>query len=290
MKIAMVGLGRMGGNMTERIRAHGHEVVGFDPVATTADVKTLDDLVAALDAPRVVWTMIPAGDPTEQTIVKLSTMLAAGDVVVDGGNSNVRDSIRRGEMLAAKGIGFIDAGVSGGIWGLENGYCLMVGGTPESVAVLQPIFDALAPEGGFVHSGPLGAGHFTKMVHNAIEYGMMESFAEGYELLRASELGIDVPNSLAAWRYGSVVRSWLLELLVSELKDDPQLEKLRGYADDSGEGRWTVNEAIRLAVPAPVITASLFRRFASRQDDSLAMKVIAALRNAFGGHAIKPER
>jgi 6-phosphogluconate dehydrogenase len=290
MKIGMVGLGRMGGNMTERIRAHGHEVVGFDPVATTADVKTLDDLVAALDAPRVVWTMIPAGDPTEQTIVKLSAMLGSGDVVVDGGNSNFRDSIRRGEMLAAKGIGFIDAGVSGGIWGLENGYCLMVGGTPESVALLQPIFDALAPEGGFVHSGPLGAGHFTKMVHNAIEYGMMESFAEGYELLRASELGIDVPNSLAAWRYGSVVRSWLLELLVSELKDDPQLEKLRGYADDSGEGRWTVNEAIRLAVPAPVITASLFRRFASRQDDSLAMKVIAALRNAFGGHAIKPER
>jgi len=289
MKIGMVGLGRMGGNMSERIRAHGHEVVGMDPAAPSADVKTLDDLVAALDAPRVVWSMIPAGDPTEQTVEKLAALLQTGDVVVDGGNSKYTDSIRRGEMLAAKQIGFIDAGVSGGVWGLANGYCLMVGGDASHVALLQPIFDALAPEGGFVHAGPLGAGHFTKMVHNAIEYGIMEAFAEGYELLRASELGVDVPGSLAAWRYGSVVRSWLLELLVSELESDPNLDKLRGYADDSGEGRWTVNEAVRLAVPAPVITASLFRRFESRQDDSLAMKVIAALRNAFGGHAVKAE-
>jgi 6-phosphogluconate dehydrogenase len=289
MKIGMVGLGRMGGNMTERIRAHGHEVVGMDPAAPSADVQTLEDLVAALEAPRVAWTMIPAGDPTEQTIEKLGALLTAGDVVVDGGNSNFRDSIRRGEMLATKRIGFIDAGVSGGVWGLANGYCLMVGGDKEHVATLQPIFDALAPEGGFVHSGPVGAGHFTKMVHNAIEYGIMEAFAEGYELLRASELGVDVPNSLAAWRYGSVVRSWLLELLVAALEQDPNLDKLRGYADDSGEGRWTVNEAIRLAVPAPVITDALFRRFESRQDDSVAMKVIAALRNQFGGHAVKPE-
>jgi len=285
----MIGLGRMGGNMTERIRAHGHEVVGMDPAAPSADVKTLDDLVAALEAPRVAWTMIPAGDPTEQTIEKLAALLQPGDVVVDGGNSYFRDSIRRGEMLATKSIGFIDAGVSGGVWGLANGYCLMVGGDKEHVATLQPIFDALAQEGGFVHSGPLGAGHFTKMVHNAIEYGIMEAFAEGYELLRASELSVDVSRSLAAWRYGSVVRSWVLELLVSQLEADPNLDKLRGYADDSGEGRWTVNEAVRLAVPAPVITASLFRRFESRQDDPLAMKVIAALRNAFGGHAVKSE-
>ena len=289
MKIGMVGLGRMGGNMAERLRAHGHEVVGFDPVAAAADVKTLEGLVAALAPPRVVWTMIPSGDPTEETVVKLGSLLSSGDVVVDGGNSNFHDSIRRGETLQQKGIGFIDAGVSGGVWGLANGYCLMVGGDAAHVALLQPIFDALAPEGGFVHSGPRGAGHFTKMVHNGIEYGIMESFAEGYELLRASELGIDVPSSLAAWRYGSVVRSWLLELLVSELEQDPDLEKLRGYADDSGEGRWTVDEAVRLAVPMPVITLSLFRRFASRQDDSLAMKVIAALRNAFGGHAVKAE-
>ncbi len=289
MKIGMVGLGRMGGNMTERIRAHGHEVVGYDAFATTRDVPSLEELVAALPSPRVVWLMIPAGRPTEDTITALALLLQSGDIVVDGGNSYFGDSIRRGTTLAQKGVGFIDAGTSGGIWGLENGYCLMVGGDAGHVATLQPIFDALAPEGGFVHSGPLGAGHFTKMVHNGIEYGIMEAFAEGYELLRASELGIDVPNSLAAWRYGSVVRSWLLELLVGELKDDPNLDKLRGYADDSGEGRWTVNEALRLAVPMPVITASLYRRFESRQDDSVAMKVIAALRNAFGGHAVKPE-
>jgi 6-phosphogluconate dehydrogenase len=290
MKIGMVGLGRMGGNMTERIRAHGHEVVGMDPAAVSADVRTLEDLVARLDPVRIVWSMIPAGDPTEQTVHKLAGLLDPGDIVVDGGNSNFRDSMRRGALLAEKGIGFVDAGVSGGVWGLKNGYCLMVGGDAEHVATLRPIFDALAPEGGFVHSGPLGAGHFTKMVHNGIEYGIMEAFAEGYELLRASELGIDVPSSLAAWRYGSVVRSWLLDLLVAELGSDPNLDKLRGYADDSGEGRWTVDEAVRLGVPLPTITISLFRRFASRQDDSPAMKVIAALRNQFGGHAVHSDR
>jgi 6-phosphogluconate dehydrogenase len=287
MKIGMVGLGRMGGNMTERLRAHGHEVVGYDAFSKASDVKSLEELVAALEAPRVVWTMIPAGAPTEDTITALQSLLASGDFVVDGGNSNYHDSVRRGLALRELGIGFVDAGVSGGIWGLESGYCLMVGGERDHVAFLRPIFDALAPAGGFAHSGPLGAGHFTKMVHNGIEYGLMQSFAEGYELLRASELGIDVPASLAAWREGSVVRSWLLDLLVSALEADPDLTKVRGYADDSGEGRWTVDEAVRLAVPLPAITAALYARFGSRQDDSVAMKVIAALRNAFGGHAIK---
>ncbi len=289
MKIGMVGLGRMGGNMATRLRAHGHDVVGFDAASAASDVASLEALASALDPPRVVWTMIPAGAPTEDTIRKLAGLLSSGDLVVDGGNSNYRDSIRRGNALRERGIGFVDAGVSGGVWGLENGYCLMVGGDAEHVALLRPIFDALAPSGGFVHSGPPGAGHFTKMVHNGIEYGLMQAYAEGYELLRASELGIDVGASLAAWRQGSVVRSWLLDLLVSALEADPELAALRGYADDSGEGRWTVDEAVRLAVPLPAITAALYARFGSRQEDSPAMKVIAALRNAFGGHAVQRE-
>jgi len=284
----MVGLGRMGGNMATRLRNAGHEVVGFAR-SSPSEVNSLEELVAALEAPRVVWCMIPAGDPTEQTVARLGELLAQGDLVVEGGNSNFRDSIRRGESLGSRGIGFIDAGVSGGIWGLENGYCLMVGGTDGDVARVQPVFDALAPPGGFVHAGRLGAGHFTKMVHNGIEYGLMESFAEGYELLKASELDIDVSGAVAAWRYGSVVRSWLLELLVAALEEDPGLAHIRGWADDSGEGRWTVDEAVRLGVPAPAITEALFARFTSRQTDSDRMKVIAALRAKFGGHPIKSE-
>jgi 6-phosphogluconate dehydrogenase len=286
MKIGMVGLGRMGGNMAERLRRSGHEVVGYDRNAEIADVKTLAELVEALPAPRAVWVMVPAGEPTRSTIGELGELLAVADLVIDGGNSNYRDSIARSEELAGKGIGFVDAGVSGGVWGLENGYGLMVGGTDEHVQRIWPALEALAPDGGLVHAGPVGAGHFTKMVHNGIEYGLMQSYAEGLELLGASELGIDVPGAVKAWRQGTVIRSWLLDLLDRALDQDPGLEELKGYADDSGEGRWTVQEAVRLAVPAPAISAALYARFASRQDESPAMKVIAALRQQFGGHAV----
>jgi 6-phosphogluconate dehydrogenase len=230
--------------------------------------------------------MVPSGEPTKATVTELGEILTAGDVVVDGGNSNYRDSIARSEELAAQGVGFVDAGVSGGVWGLENGYGLMVGGDDGHIALIRPILEALAPEGGLVHAGPVGAGHFTKMVHNGIEYGLMQSYAEGLELLAASELGIDVPGAVEAWRHGTVIRSWLLDLLARALEEDPGLEKLKGWADDSGEGRWTVEEAVRLAVPAPAISAALYARFASRQDESPAMKVIAALRQQFGGHAV----
>jgi 6-phosphogluconate dehydrogenase len=288
MKIGMVGLGRMGGNMAERLRRKGHEVVGFDRNPDIADVKTLRELAGALDVPRVVWVMVPAGEPTRSTIAELGGLLMAGDVVIDGGNSNYRDSIAHSEELATKGIGFVDAGVSGGIWGRENGYGLMVGGSDEHVGLIRPVLEALAPEsGGLVHAGPVGAGHFTKMVHNGIEYGLMQAYAEGLELLRASELGIDVPGAVKAWREGTVIRSWLLDLLDRALDEDPALEALKGWADDSGEGRWTVQEAVRLAVPAPAISAALFARFASRQEESPAMKVIAALRRQFGGHAVQ---
>ncbi|MGH9010695.1 MAG: phosphogluconate dehydrogenase (NAD(+)-dependent, decarboxylating) [Acidimicrobiia bacterium] len=286
MKIGMVGLGRMGGSMAERLRRHGHEVVGFDRNADIADVKTLTELAEALPAPRVVWVMVPAGEPTRSTIGELGALLSAGDLVIDGGNSNYRDSIAHAEELAAKRIGFVDAGVSGGVWGLENGYGLMVGGAPEHIELIRPVLEALAPEGGLVHAGPVGAGHFTKMVHNGIEYGLMQAYAEGLELLRASELGIDVPGAVKAWRQGTVIRSWLLDLLDRALDEDPALEELKGWAEDSGEGRWTVQEAVRLAVPAPAISAALFARFVSRQDESPAMKVIAALRQQFGGHAV----
>jgi 6-phosphogluconate dehydrogenase len=286
VKIGMVGLGRMGGNMAERLRRKGHEVVGFDRNPDIADAKTLAELVEALPAPRVVWVMVPAGEPTRSTIAELGELLAVADLVIDGGNSNYRDSIAHADELAAKGIGFVDAGVSGGVWGLENGYGLMVGGSPEHVSLIRPVLEALAPEGGLVHAGPVGAGHFTKMVHNGIEYGLMQAYAEGLELLRASELGIDVPGAVKAWRQGTVIRSWLLDLLDRALDDDPGLEALQGWADDSGEGRWTVQEAVRLAVPAPAISAALFARFASRQEESPAMKVIAALRQQFGGHAV----
>lgn len=287
MKIGMVGLGRMGAGMTERLRSRGHEVVGFDRNPQVSEVASLAQLVDALDTPRAVWLMIPAGDLTEAAINELAGVLLKGDVIVDGGNSDFRDSMRRAADLGAKGIGFIDAGVSGGIWGLEEGFCLMVGGEEKHVRLLTPVFEALAPEGGFAYVGASGAGHFTKMVHNGVEYGLMQAYAEGYELLSASDLEVDVEAALKAWRYGSVVRSWLLELLVRALEEDPGLRTVKGWAEDSGEGRWTVREAIRLAVPLPVISSALFARFASRQDDSPAMKVIAALRKQFGGHSVK---
>ena len=287
MKVGMVGLGKMGGNMATRLGRRGHEVVGYDAFSDASQVGSLAELVERLNAPRVVWVMVPAGDPTEETIAQLADLLAAGDVVIDGGNSNWRDSVRRGEDLARRSIGFVDAGTSGGVWGLDEGYCLMVGGGDQHVATCRPLFDALRPDdGGFVHAGPVGTGHFTKMVHNGIEYGLMQAYAEGYELLQRSGLGIDVEGALAAWRTGSVVRSWLLDLLVRALEAEPDLAGIRGYARDSGEGRWTVQEAIERGVATPVISAALSARFVSQQDESVAMKAIAALRNQFGGHAV----
>jgi len=286
MRLGMVGLGRMGGNMMERLRQHGHEVIGYDRNPAVSEVSDLADLAVKLgDTPRVAWVMVPSGKPTDATIAELRGLLGEGDIVIDGGNSNWRDSQRHGAELATKGIGFIDCGTSGGIWGLQEGYCLMVGGAPEYVAVAQPAFDALAPVGGFAHVGPVGAGHFTKMVHNGIEYGIMQSYAEGFELLKAVDIELDANAALKAWRQGSVVRSWLLDLLCLALEADPGLKSFQGYASDSGEGRWTVNEAVRLAVPMPVISSALFARFASRQDVSPAMQVISALRSQFGGHA-----
>ncbi|SDY19753.1 6-phosphogluconate dehydrogenase [Micromonospora pattaloongensis] len=287
MQLGLVGLGKMGGNMRERLRAAGHEVVGFDRNPEVSDVASVAELVEKLAAPRAVWVMVPAG-VTEATIDELAGLLDAGDIIVDGGNSRYSDDGPRAARLGAQGIGYVDAGVSGGVWGRENGYALMVGGAPEHVERLMPIFDALKPAGefGFVHAGPVGAGHYSKMVHNGIEYALMHAYAEGYELMAASELITDVPGVIKSWREGTVVRSWLLDLLDAALEADPQLAGLRGYADDTGEGRWTVEEAIRLAVPMNVIAASLFARFTSRQEDSPAMKAVAALRNQFGGHAI----
>ena len=287
MKIGLVGLGKMGANMAERLRRNGQEVVGFDRNPAVSDVDSLAALVQALPSPKVVWVMVPSGAPTEATIDEVAGLLSPGDLVIDGGNSNYRDSMRRGQALGTRGIRFVDCGTSGGIWGLSEGYCLMTGGAPEDIAHLEPVFLALAQAGGFAHVGPVGAGHFTKMVHNGIEYGMMQAYGEGYELLKASELGIDIGKSIEVWRHGSVVRSWLLDLLAKAITEDPNLDKIRGWAEDSGEGRWTVQEAVRLAVPVPAISASLFARFASRQDDSPTMKAVAALRNQFGGHAVK---
>ncbi|MDQ1627881.1 MAG: 6-phosphogluconate dehydrogenase [Actinomycetota bacterium] len=288
MELGLVGLGKMGGNMRERLRRAGHTVVGFDFNPDVSDATSLEDLVAQLDAPRAVWVMVPAGDATQQTINQLRELLGEGDVVIDGGNSRYTDDKLHAGHLAAKGIGFVDAGVSGGVWGLANGYALMVGGEREDVAKVQPIFDALKPEGesGFVHAGPVGAGHFAKMVHNGIEYGLMQAYAEGFELLEASEVVQDVPGVIKSWTHGTVIRSWLLDLLVLALDEDPKLDQIRGFVEDSGEGRWTVEEAINHAVPLPVISAALFARFGSRQDDSPAMKAVAALRNQFGGHAV----
>ncbi|MGW5560460.1 phosphogluconate dehydrogenase (NAD(+)-dependent, decarboxylating) [Micromonospora sp. NPDC003944] len=287
MQLGLVGLGRMGGNMRERLRSAGHEVVGFDHNAQISDVTTLAGLAEKLESPRAVWTMVPAG-VTDATIDELAEVLGAGDIIIDGGNSRFSDDAPRAERLNELGIGYIDVGVSGGVWGRQNGYGLMVGGAQEHVDRLMPIFNALKPEGefGFVHAGPVGAGHYSKMVHNGIEYGLMHAYAEGYELMAASELVTNVPGVIKSWREGTVVRSWLLDLLDRALDEDPELADLSGYTEDTGEGRWTVDEAVRLAVPLNVITASLFARFASRQDDSPAMKAVSALRQQFGGHAV----
>jgi 6-phosphogluconate dehydrogenase len=279
----------MGGNLRERIRRAGHTVTGYDRNPDLADVNSVEQLVAALPAPRVVWVMVPAGAPTRDTIDQLADLLGPGDVVVDGGNSRWTDDITHADALATKGIGFIDAGVSGGLWGLDNGYALMVGGGAENIATVQPIFDALRPgaDSGFVHAGKVGAGHFAKMVHNGIEYAMMQAFAEGWELLEAADVVTDVRETFRSWQEGTVIRSWLLDLAVRALDSDEHLAELRGYAEDSGEGRWTVDAAIEHAVPLPAITAALYARFTSRQEDSLQMKMVAALRNQFGGHAVE---
>jgi 6-phosphogluconate dehydrogenase len=288
MEIGLVGLGKMGGNMRTRIRNAGHEVIGYDRNPDVADVSSLEDLVAKLSSPRVVWVMVPAGDPTHETVTALGDLLGEGDLVIDGGNSRWTEDLRHAEMLAKKGIGFVDCGVSGGVWGLENGYALMSGGDAEHVALAQPIFDALKPEGefGWVHAGSVGAGHFSKMVHNGIEYALMQAYAEGWELLEKVEMVDNVTEVFRSWREGTVIRSWLLDLLVAALDDKPDLEGIRGYADDSGEGRWTVEAGIEHAVATPAITAALYARFVSRQDDSPAMKAVAAMRNQFGGHAL----
>jgi 6-phosphogluconate dehydrogenase len=289
VKIGMVGLGRMGAGMSERLRHGGHEVVGYDRDPKVSEVASLDELVASLETPRVVWMMVPAGEPTEQSIETLAKLVVAGDLLIDGGNSYFRDSIRRAEMLAEDGIMFVDAGVSGGIWGLQEGFCLMVGGTNASIEMLQPALETLAPTDGWAHVGPSGAGHFVKMVHNGIEYGLMQAYAEGFEIMKSSSVfpSLDMHQIAEVWRRGSVVRSWLLDLGARALEQDPQLAGLRGYVEDSGEGRWTVMEAMAENVPAPVITASLFARFASRQEDSFANRMLAALRREFGGHAVK---
>ena len=291
MHIGLIGLGKMGGNMRTRLRNNGVEVTGYDRDASVSDVASIKDLVAALPTPRIVWVMVPHGGPTDSVVNELGELLESGDLIIEGGNSRFSDDIRHEAELAPKGIGYIDCGVSGGVWGLQNGYGLMVGGPEKLVEQAMPVFDALRPAGerseSFVHVGATGAGHYAKMVHNGIEYAMMQAFAEGYELLEKKEIINDVPGTFKAWQRGTVVRSWLLDLMVLALEEDNHLEKIRGYVDDSGEGRWTVEEAIANAVPMPAITASLFARFSSRQEDSPAMKAVAALRNQFGGHAVK---
>jgi 6-phosphogluconate dehydrogenase len=287
MQLGMIGLGRMGANMTKRLEEHGLDLKTYDPkVDSTAS--TLEELRDQLDAPRTFWMMVPAGDITEQTFQMLLGLAEGGDVIVDGGNSNFRDSQRRCRDAKQRGIGFVDCGTSGGIWGLSVGYCLMVGGEDDAVAQAEPAFVALAPEDGYAHVGGPGAGHFTKMVHNGIEYGLMQAYAEGFEVMEKSEFDLDLHEIAGIWRYGSVVRSWLLELLHAAFeKEGADLERIHGYVEDSGEGRWTIAEAIAEDVPVPVISAALFARFASRQDESFAAKVTAALRNQFGGHAVK---
>lgn len=292
MHIGLVGLGKMGANMRRRLRDAGIEVTGFDRNPEVTDVASLEALVAALPAgSRIVWVMVPSGEVTDAVIRDLAALLGPGDLVIDGGNSYYQDDAPHAALLAEVGVGFVDAGVSGGVWGLENGYGLMVGGAPEHVERAMPVFDALRPAGeradGFVHAGPVGAGHYAKMVHNGIEYGLMQAYAEGYELLAAKDLITDVPATMRAWTTGTVVRSWLLDLLVQALADDPRFGAIDDWVEDSGEGRWTVDEAIDLAVPAPVIAAALFARFASRQGESPAMKAVAALRQQFGGHAVR---
>ncbi len=289
MQVGMIGLGRMGANMAERLRRGDHEVIGYDRNPEVSEVGSLSELVDKLTVPRVAWVMVPAGDPTEQTIQELAGLLQKGDLIVDGGNSNFRDSMRRAGELEERGQLYMDAGTSGGIWGLEVGYCLMVGGSDDAFRRVEPALKTLAPEDGYAHVGPAGAGHFTKMIHNGIEYAMLQSYAEGFEILEASQFDLDLHQLAALWNHGSVVRSWLLELAERAFDKDPHLSEIRGYVDDSGEGRWTVFEAINESVAAPTIAASLFARFVSRQEDAFAMKVIAALRNEFGGHAVKKQ-
>ncbi len=291
MHIGLIGLGKMGGNMRTRLRNKGIEVTGYARDRNVADVGSIEELVAALPSPKIVWVMVPHGKATDDVITELQKHMGQGDLIIEGGNSRFSEDIRHAAQVAETGIGYLDCGVSGGVWGLQNGYGLMVGGDEKLVAQAMPIFDALRPEGeraeGFVHVGDVGAGHYAKMVHNGIEYAMMQAFAEGYELLEKKDIIKDVHGTFAAWQRGTVVRSWLLDLLVLALEEDPSLSKIKGYVEDSGEGRWTVEEGIANAVPMPAITASLFARFTSRQDDSPAMKAVAALRNQFGGHAVK---
>jgi 6-phosphogluconate dehydrogenase len=284
----MIGLGRMGNGMTERLREHDHDVRTYDPAVESRTAASLEELKSQLDAPRAFWMMIPAGNITEDTFQQLLKLADKGDTIVDGGNSNFRDSQRRHRESQAKGLHFVDAGVSGGIWGLQVGFCMMVGGEDEPVKRLEPVFTSLAPENGYAHVGASGAGHFTKMVHNGIEYGLMQAYAEGFEIIEHSEFNVDLHELAGIWRYGSVVRSWLLELLHSAFEEHgAKLGDIAPYVEDSGEGRWTIHEAIAENVPAPVISAALFARFASRDDENFAAKVTAALRNQFGGHAIK---
>jgi len=291
MHLGLVGLGKMGGNMRTRLRNGGHTVIGYDRNPDVSDSASLADMVEQLPSPKVIWVMVPAGVPTDETVTALGDLLGEGDLIVDGGNSRWTEDIRHAELLGEKGIGFVDCGVSGGVWGLENGYALMAGGSAEDVAKIQPAFDTLKPEGeyGWVHAGKVGAGHFSKMVHNGIEYAIMQSYAEGWELLETVDMVENVTEVFRSWKEGTVIRSWLLDLLVAALDEKPGLEGIRGYADDSGEGRWTVEAGIENAVATPAITAALYARFVSRQDDSPAMKAIAAMRNQFGGHALHTE-
>jgi 6-phosphogluconate dehydrogenase len=296
MRIAIIGLGKMGGNMARRLLRGGHEVVAYDRDAATTEklvadgaigASSLEDVAKKLSPPRVAWVMVPAGAITEETLFALAKHLEPGDVLVDGGNSNFRDSMRRASALAASGLRFLDVGTSGGVWGLENGYALMVGGDEEAYAIARPALETLAPKNGLGYFGRAGAGHFVKMVHNGVEYAMMQAYAEGFELMKASEFGLDLREVTRVWNNGSVVRSWLSELAERAFRKDPDLAGLKAWVDDSGEGRWTVNEAVAHAVPVPTIAASLFARFSSRQENSFAMRVLAALRNEFGGHAVK---
>ncbi len=286
--LGIVGLGRMGAGIAARLRRDGHTVVGYDANPSVSEVPSLEAMVAALPAPRVVWVMVPAGDVTQQTIEKLSTLLSPGDLIVDGGNSWYRDSLRHAALCDAKRIRFLDVGTSGGIWGLDNGFCLMAGGAREAFDEVEPALATLAPSGGYAYVGPAGAGHFAKMVHNGIEYGMLQAYAEGFDLLQsADEYDYDLRQLAALWNHGSVVRSWLLELAERAFERDPRLETLRAYVDDSGEGRWTVLEGVERGVNVQVLAQALFARFTSREENAFAMRMIAALRNEFGGHPVK---
>jgi 6-phosphogluconate dehydrogenase len=296
MKLGLIGLGKMGANMTQRLITHGHDVVVYDlsAAAIESSVKagatgssSVSELVSKLEKPRIVWMMVPAGKPVNDTIVMLMPLLEENDIIIDGGNSYYKDTRKRAEELQKLGINYLDAGTSGGIWGLKEGYCIMAGGEKKAFDVCEPVFKALAPDGGYKYIGPSGAGHYVKMIHNGIEYGMMEAYAEGFEIMHASGYDIDLGGVAELWNHGSVVRSWLLELLHSALKADNELSGVRGYVEDSGEGRWTIAEALELNVPAPVITDSLLVRLRSRQEESYGAKILAALRNQFGGHAIR---